>query len=106
MDAANQKPKSPFTGQGRSRDQAQSAEGNPTVMRRGLSVAQRLFAIAFALLIPLLVAVAVLFNQQQSDINFAIRERDGATYIKNVGELLQKNHLASWTHQPPAFGEQ
>lgn len=88
MDAANQKPKSPFTG--RSQGQAQNSGGNATVMRRGLSVAQRLFAIAFALLIPLIVAVTVLFTQQQSDINFAIRERDGATYVKELGQLLQK----------------
>ena len=87
MDAANQKPKSPPSGKRRS---PAAVGGNAPVMRRGLSVAQRLFAIAFALLIPLIFAVAVLFNQQQSDINFAIRERDGATYIKNVGELLQK----------------
>lgn len=89
MDAANRKPGSPLFGRGRSPDQAQNASGN-AAMRRGLSVAQRLFAIALALLIPLVVAVAVLFNQQQNDINFAIRERDGATYIKEIGQLLQK----------------
>ena len=87
MDAANQKPKSPLLGKGRSQVRA---IGNAPVMQRGLSVAQRLFAIALALLIPLMIAVAVLFNQQQNDINFAIRERDGATYIKEIGQLLQK----------------
>jgi twitching motility protein PilJ len=59
-------------------------------MRRGLTVAQRLVLIALALLIPLGLAVGVLFNQQQNDINFAIRERSGATYIKEVAVLLQK----------------
>ena len=86
MDAANQKPKSPLFGKGRS---PAGASGNAPTMRRGLTVAQRLFAIAFALLIPLLATVTVLFNQQQSDINFAVRERDGATYVKEIGQLLQ-----------------
>ena len=90
MDAANRKPKSPLFGKGRSRDQAQNTGDNSAVVRRGLTVAQRLFAIAFALLIPLVLAVGVLFNQQQTDINFAIRERDGARYIKEIGQLLQK----------------
>lgn len=86
MDAANQKPKSPLFGKGRS---PAGASGNAPTTRRGLTVAQRLFAIAFALLIPLLATVTVLFNQQQSDINFAVRERDGATYVKEIGQLLQ-----------------
>ncbi len=86
MDAANQKPKSPLLGKDRSRDQALNAGA----MRRGLSVAQRLLAIALVLLIPLVAVVVVLFNQQQASINTAIRERDGARYVKEIGQLLGK----------------
>ena len=89
MDAANQKPKAPRVGKSRSPSEAASAAGNAPAMRRGLTVAQRLFALAFALLIPLIGAVVVLFNQQQIEIDLATRERDGATYIKEIGGLLQ-----------------
>lgn len=90
MDAANQNPRAPRIGKNRSPlSEDAGAAGNASAMQRGLSVAQRLFAIAFALLIPLILAVVVLFSQQQNEINFATRERDGATYIKEIGRLLQ-----------------
>ena len=87
MDAANQKPKSPLLTS--SRSQA-GAGGNAPIMRRGLTVAQRLFAITVALLIPLIVVAVILFNQQQNAIGFAARERDGVAYVKELGLLLQK----------------
>jgi twitching motility protein PilJ len=85
MDAAGQK--SSVLNQRRSQS---DAVVQPQRMQRGFTVAQRLAAIALGLLIPLGLAVTVLFNQQQADINFAIRERDGATYLERVGDLLNK----------------
>ena len=103
MDAANQKPKSPLFNKDRSQA---GASGSAPVMRSGLTVAQRLFAIAFALLIPLVVVVVVLFNQQQREINFASRERDGATYTKAIGQLLQAMELHRGLTNRQRLGDQ
>ncbi len=100
MDAANRKPKSPLFGKDRS-----GAEGlrGLSGAQRGLSVAQRLTAVALALLIPLILLTGVLFNSQQAQINTAVHERDGATYLTAVGLLIQK--LTSYqvlTLSPPS----
>jgi twitching motility protein PilJ len=88
MDASNEKPRVSIFN--RRRDAAVSAENQAPTMRRGFTVAQRLLAIALSLALPLGFTVFTLFNQQQAEINFAIRERDGATYLQNVGLLLNK----------------
>ena len=84
MDAASQEPKAPVFSQRRAGSDALAQSGRT---QRGFTVAQRLAAIAIGLLLPLGLAVTVLFNQQQTDINIAIRERDGATYLESVGLL-------------------
>jgi twitching motility protein PilJ len=58
--------------------------------RAGVLVSTRLLLLVLALALPLAIAVFFLFNQQQQDINFSLRERDGAVYLRSVGTLLQR----------------
>jgi twitching motility protein PilJ len=93
MDATERKPKVSMFSRRQPKEVSTSGFDAPVRqqgMRRGLSVGQRLFAIALSLALPLGFAVLTLFNQQQADINFAIRERDGATYLQSIGQLLNK----------------
>jgi twitching motility protein PilJ len=57
--------------------------------RAGVLVSTRLLFLVLALALPLAIAVFFLLGRQQQDINFSLRERDGATYLRSVGALLQ-----------------
>lgn len=63
---------------------------NSGLPRSGLLVSTRLLLLVLALLIPLGLVVFLLLNQQQQQINFALRERDGAIYLRSLGNLLQR----------------
>ncbi len=58
--------------------------------RGGFLVSTRLLFLVLSLLIPLGLAVFFLLNQQQQQINFSLRERDGAVYLRSLGNLLQR----------------
>ncbi|MEY4532094.1 MAG: hypothetical protein RLZZ156_2817, partial [Deinococcota bacterium] len=57
--------------------------------RGGFLVSTRLLLLVLSLIIPLAVLTFLLLNQQQQQINFASRERDGAVYLRDLGKLLQ-----------------
>jgi twitching motility protein PilJ len=66
------------------------AVGGTAAPRGGVLVSTRLLFLVFSLLIPLAIVVFLLLNQQQQQINFASRERDGAVYLRSLGTLLQR----------------
>jgi twitching motility protein PilJ len=58
--------------------------------RGGALVSTRLLLLVLALALPLAFVVFLLIGQQQQEINFSLRERDGASYLRSVGTLLQR----------------
>ena len=57
--------------------------------RGGLLVSTRLLLLVLSLMIPLGIVTFLLLNQQQQQINFALRERDGALFLRDLGKILQ-----------------
>jgi hypothetical protein len=74
--------------------------------RGGLLVSTRLLFLVLSLLVPLAIVVFLLVNQQQQQINFASRERDGAVYLRSLGTLLQRfsEHRGLVNSQQRAIG--
>ncbi len=58
--------------------------------RGGFLVSTRLLFLVLSLMIPLGIVTFLLLNQQQQQINFSLRERDGALYLRSLGTLLQR----------------
>ena len=58
--------------------------------RGGFLVSTRLLLLVLSLMIPLGILTFLLLNQQQQQINFSLRERDGALYLRSLGTLLQR----------------
>ena len=56
----------------------------------GLLVVTRLALLVLALLIPLGIATFILFSTQQQQIARVASERDGALYLRGLGNLLQR----------------
>ncbi len=69
--------------------------------RGGFLVSTRLLLLVLALALPLALATFLVLNQQQQSINNASRERDGAEYLRTVGQLLQRfsEHRSLLTQQ-------